>query len=267
MTPLSDEQLEDVLQGRADQPEDLDSTSAAKLTEMKAIQARLQHAFASVQAPDRLRTTIEQQVTDATGPRNQDKPRTVFTQRFRRLWPAVAAAAMLLVGIPLLSVAFSGDSTAVAQTELAEIHESNLKPHDHNPSQERFPGGQPCEMAGWMSERVGKTVAVPTPGDGMELQASCMASFRNEKVASYLVLFDGNSISIVVLKEQPRDLGLIAARMFAGHRMNAGTSDKCNFLAVRFEGWTYVAVGEASHEVLAKPLVRLLTATTRPDRK
>ena len=133
MNHITDEQFEDILQG-----EEIDLTHLRqcqdcrdRLAEKKAIAERLRSAFSSVQASPDLADRISHKLSTTTTAATTGKPvqRVSLSRHRRQLWPAFAAAAAILIVLVPLSMYFGTSSTAkAAQAELVGIHQENLGP-------------------------------------------------------------------------------------------------------------------------------------------
>lgn len=255
MTHLSDEQLEDVLAGRAAEPEHLAGCDhcSSRLTEGRALRAKLQSAFVGVHAGEALAERIR-------GELRRDEVRLALTTapkarslRALRWLAPLAAAAALLIAIPAV-IFFAGSEPAeAASAELFRIHQHGLSPHT-----ELYSDADPESLAGFLKKELGFKPAFPRLDAGMSLRGCCIAHFRDKPVGSYVVDTPRGVISIIVVTETPDALGMKDAMRRGDDTYMAGSFAKCNMVTWPLDGYTYCAVGEVSREYLADLLEQLV---------
>ena len=227
-----------------------------RLAEKQAIAARLRSAFDSVKAGPALADRIRSRLTATAGPARTSQPiqRKRINHRIRQLWPAFAAAAAVLIVLVPLSLYFGGPSTArAAHAELVRIHNHNLSP-DH----EFYSEAEPEKLAAYFKDKLGFNPHLPEPGHGMALRGCCVNHFRGQIVGSYVVDTSQGVMSVVVVTDTPESLGI--SSQFTKGRQTYWKSSfaKCDMVSVRIGDYTYCAVGEISHEYLTELLSRLL---------
>ncbi len=251
------EQLEPFISGQAS-ADSLDEAERAYVQQMSAIRGRTRAAFGGVHAPadlaDRIRTAARQAADGST--------EAAGSRRWIRLWPAIAAAAALLIGVPLV-FQFSGQGPAyAAPKQLAEIHMRNMNPHPQHA--DMFTGESPDEMAAWFKERTGFAPVVLTPCEHLKLKACCVETMGDRQVATYVVrLIDEGQpmgeLSVIVITETPEQLGLSEQRLVEQTTVYFGRWESLRIAATRLDGRTYVAVGSADlgDDWMVAPLIRV----------
>ncbi len=255
MNHFSDEQFEDIMQG-----EDIDLTHLRqcrdcqnRLAEKQAVAARLRSAFSSVQPGQNLAKKIRSRI-NATAEVTMTFQRTWLNRRSRQLWPVLAAAAAILIVLVPLSLYFGAPSAAnAAQAELVKIHEHNLSP-DH----EFYGEAEPEKLAEYFKSKLGFDLRLPEPGHGMALRGCCVRHFRGQVVGSYVVDTPEGVMSVVVVTDKPESLGITGKFKKGPHTYWKSSFAKCDMVSVRIGDYSYCAVGEISHEYLTELLSRLL---------
>jgi len=255
MDHLTDEQFEDIMQG-----EDIDLTHLRqcrdcqnRLAEKQAVAARLRSAFSSVQPGQNLAKKIHRRI-NATAEVTMTFQRTWLNRRSRQLWPVLAAAAAILIVLVPLSLYFGAPSAAsAAQAELVKIHEHNLSP-DH----EFYSEAEPEKLAEYFKDKLGFNLRLPEPGHGMALRGCCVRHFRGQVVGSYVVDTPEGVMSVVVVTDKPESLGIKGKFKKGRHTYWKSSIAKCDMVSVRIGDYSYCAVGEISHEYLTELLSRLL---------
>ena len=256
MNHLSDEQLEEVLQGWAPEPDHVACCQQCRtrLEEQRAIRTRLRSAFASVRADNGLIDSIRSSLRPteaAAAPCDLERSKPVRRVR-RLLWPALAAAAVLVIGLPLgLYLVWPGQAAA-AEGELWEIHQHGRSSHT-----DLYVHADPEEVAAYLHDKLGFRPAFPRLGVGMALRGCCVAHFRKKPAGSYVVDTDRGVISIIVVTEKKQVLGLTGSTEYKGRTYAAGSYRKCRMVAIELQGYTYCAVGEVPYAFLAELLDRL----------
>ena len=260
MTHLNDEQLELILQGQAPPPHVAGCEHCqARLAESRAVRSRLQSAFSSIRADADLAAGVRQLADDRPSrPAPAQHPRewTAGRRLVRLFWPAMAAAAVLVIVIPL-GVYLTGPKPAAA-AELYELHQ-----HALSPETDLYVHADPQELATQLEEKLGFRPAVPRLGAGMSLRGCCVAHFRDKPVGSYVVDTDRGVISVVVLTEKTDVLDLGKEFRHEDRVYRATSFAECNMVAVELDGFTYCAIGEVSNEFLADLLNRLVPSEPR----
>lgn len=253
MTHLSDEQLEDVLQGRMAEPDDLDAPSRQRLTEHRAIRSRLRSAFASVQAGDQLAARIRGRLAETAG----GERRTIPLWRHRFWRHLLAAAAVLLIAIPVVIYLSMPEPAGAAQARLFRIHQDNLTGAAgfHRET-------DPDKIATDLRNQLGYSPALPRADGRTEFKGCCIAKFRRRSVASYLIQTPRGPVSVIVLPDEPESLRFGRKSLLQGRTCWSCSHGSCNMAAVRLGGYTYCAIGEVPHEQLREILARILQAAT-----
>jgi len=258
---LTDEQLEEVLQGRRPAPGDLDESQRRQLAEAAAVRDRLRAAFETVSAPEALADRIRSQLADGPEGQSGDRPHKPNIIRIvGRLVPLAAAAAVLIAVVPMLLNMGGPKPAAAAQAQLASIHEANLKEKDHLHHK-----GDRDKLAVFLARKLGTPAALPQ-GDDVDFCGCGTTRFRSKTVATYMLNLSGRRVSIVITNVDPGTLGFQHKFARAGRTFWACGFGDCRMVAMRLGQHTYFAVGETSHDDLIDVLVRLLPegAASRP---
>ncbi len=263
MSHLTDEQFEDIMQGKDINLTHLDQCRDCRdrLAEKQAIAARLRSAFTSVQADadiaNRIRGRINQSFETAD---TVESVQHTWTARLHhKLWPALAVAAAILVVLVPLSLFFSSPSAAkAAQAELVRIHRHNLSPH-----REFYNNADPEKVAEYFRDKLGFTPVFPRTGQGMAIRGCCIAHFKGQIVGSYVVDTPRGIISVIVVTDTPKEMGMTHMPEKAGYEQSFWESSyaQCNMVTVRLGDYSYCAIGEiseSSHKYLGDFLSRLL---------
>ncbi len=259
MTHLTDEQLQDVMLGAAEESDHLAvcESCSSRLREMQAVRDRLRSAFASVETGDGLPEQIREKLREVSRGRAAPAP---MRRRVIRPWPlvpALAAAAILVAGLGVYLYMASPSPAMAAQAELATIHGHNLKPHEHRPGK-FYTSADPQKLAAYLKERLGFAPAFPRLDKGMAIRGCCVAHFRGTIVGSYVVDTPRGVLSVIVTTDTPQSMGLEHAFARQSRSFWTGGYAKCNLAAVRLGGYTYYAVGEVEQELLMDMLTRLV---------
>ena len=261
MNHLTEEQFEDLMQGKISPPAHFDQCPDCqnRLTEKKAIAQRLRSAFDSVQANPNFTKNIQNQLQQTLKSSKTSAPtQTAPTPRnHRRFWSGLAAAAaILVVAIPLGLYLTTTSQAQAAQAELYKIHQHNLKSHD-----EFFTDDDPKVLAEYFRTNLGFTPAFPRLDQGLEIRGCCVAHFQEKIVGSYVVETRQGFISIIVVTDTPQTLGMskMNDRTKSGETLWEGSFARCNMVTVGIGDYSYCAVGEVSYEILADLLNRLLS--------
>lgn len=257
MTHLSDKQFEDILQGAESEPEHLAHCQLChdRLAERHAVSSRLRSAFDAVRPSKELSERISEHANrDALQEASGTYSPSGRTIHFRRWFvPLTAVAAVLLIGIPVIIFFTAPGSARAAQAELFQIHQNSLSGHT-----ELYSDADPNALAAHLKNVLGFKPALPRLGAGMSLRGCCVAHFRNKPVGSYVVDTPRGVISIIVVTDKPRSLGMADALRRGDHTYGAGSFARCEMVTLRLDGYTYCAVGEVSRELLADLLEQLV---------
>jgi anti-sigma factor RsiW len=243
MTHLTDEQLEDLVQGRAAEPAHLAECPACRdrLSAHRAVRDRLRAAMTSVRADEALAARIRRSIPERPAARRLRLPRIA--------WASLAAAAVLVAAISVLVYLTAPNS---AQAELVRIHEANLStPVGFHASDD------PAELAQYLKTELGFEPAAPRLGQGMAMRGCCVAHFKGGAVGSYVVKTPRGSLSIIVVPQTPAQLGMDHAFQAGGKACWSDTFATNNMVAVRLGDYTYCAVGEVPQETLTQILLAL----------
>jgi hypothetical protein len=258
MNHMTDEQFEDILHG-----EDTDLAHLRecqdcrdRLAEKKAIAERLRSAFGSVQAGPDLADRIRHKLnTGAIATSTSQHVQRVSLGRHRwQVWPGLAAAAAILIVLVPLSMYLGSPSAAkAAQAELVKIHNHNL-----SPNHEFYSEAEPGKLAEYFKSKLGFNPRLPELGHGMAIRGCCVKHFRGEVVGSYVVDTPQGVMSVIVVTDKPESLG-IEGKFKRGEQTYWKSSfAKCDMVSVRIGDYSYCAVGEISHEYLTELLSQLI---------
>ncbi|MFO8013642.1 MAG: hypothetical protein R6X20_10095 [Phycisphaerae bacterium] len=257
MTHLTDEELEAILLGDADGHSHLEvcALCRSRLEALRAVRGRLRKAFDGIQSSDVLRQTIRAnlgQTADESGrqPVAMHAARSVLV----RLWPVLAAAAVLALAVLVTVQLYRPPSAAAAQMELVTIHQQNLSAHGAF-----YAEADPAKLAEYFKTHLGFQPRFPHLGEGLRLRGCCKAHFRDEIVGSYVVETPQGVISVIVVTDTPKSLGLRAVPREGKPSVLAGAYARCRLAARRVGDYTYCVVGETSLDLLADLLDRLVT--------
>ena len=261
MNHITDEQFEDILQGEETDLAHLRQCQDCRdrLAEKKAIAERLRSAFGSVQAGPELADRISHKLNTTITAAMSDKPvkRVSLSRHRRQLWPAFAAAATILIVLVPLSLYFAAPSAAkAAQAELVGIHQENL-----GPDREFFSDAEPEKLAEYFKSELGFSPALPCTGHRMAIRGCCVAHFRERIVGSYVVDTPQGVISIIVVTDTPKSIGMsrMLERTRSGQTYWKASFARCSMVTVRLGDYSYCAVGEISHKYLLELISRLLS--------
>lgn len=264
MIHLSDDQFEEALKNPAYESGHIGECRACRqrLEYLRAVRGRLQSAFASVGVPPALAERIRAAASvshDANMPSAAvSAPRPPILRLRRYALPLAAAAAILVLAVPLV-VFLSGPSPVqAAQEELVGIHQQNLAAGHSFYSED-----DPEKLARYFTEKLGFAPAMPRLNQGMAIRGCCIAHFQEKIVGSYVVDTPHGVVSIIVVSDRPEAVGLSRQADRNGQAIWAGHMSKCNMAAVRRGDYTYAAVSEVSQEQLVQ-LLGLLTQWAPP---
>lgn len=259
MDHLTDEQFEGILQG-----EDIDLSHVnechdcqRRLSEKRAIAARLRSAFVSVKAGPDLAEKIRQGLSENAHATETAEPIRLgwLVRHSRQLWPTLAAAAAVLIVLVPLSLYLGAPSAAeAAQAALVKIHNHNMSP-DH----EFFSEAEPAKLAGYFKTKLDFNPRLPELGHGMALRGCCVRHFRGKVVGSYVVDTPEGVMSIIVVTDRPESLGMAGGIFKKGpHTYWKSKFAMCEMVSVRIGDYSYCAVGEISYDYLTELLSRLV---------
>jgi hypothetical protein len=266
MNHLTNEHLEDIMQGH-----DVDLTHLNqcqdcqdRLAEKRAIATKLRSAFMSVKADEGLAGRIRSQINQNSETSETAKAIKLTWARHlhHKLWPALAAAAAIfIVLVPLSMYVLTPATATAAQAELAMIHQQNLGSH-----REFYNNADPEKLAEYFKDKLGFAPAFPCTGQGMAIRGCCIAHFKGQIVGSYVVDTPKGVISIIVVTDTPRQMGMTHMPKKSGYEQSLWKSSyaQCNMVTVRLGDYSYCAIGEISeisHEYLRDLLSRLLPNT------
>jgi len=254
MSHLTDEQFEEILGGTAPADAHLDACPACRrrLADHRAIRGRLREAFASVEAGDGLAERIRAAVR-AEAPAPSPRARTVARPAPWRRWPALAAAAMIVLAIGAATLVVTSPEAHAAQRTLAEIHQAAAS------GEVQFhTTADTTELAEYFRDKLGFTPALPRLGQGMAIRGCCKAHFRGGIVGSYVVDTPKGVISIIVVNDMPASMGMTRRAATGGQEIWAGAFARNQMAAARLNDRSYCAVGEVPWPFLADLLTGLV---------
>ena len=229
---LNDEQLEEALAGAEIHAEHLSACADCRrrLQAHQQMRGRLQRAFSSAAAPADLAARVRQGVNIA-----ETRPRVI------RWMPALAAAAAaMIIAVPLIVISLSTSDVQAAPLQLAQIHQANLA-RMNNPG-EFYAQDDPAKLAAYFKDKLHFTPAMPKLEQGLEMRGCCKSHFDNGIVGSYVVQTPSGYTSIVVVRDMPERLGLKDKSQRGGLTYFRGVSGCCTLVAVRLGEYTYCAV-------------------------
>jgi hypothetical protein len=229
---LNDEQFEESLAGAAVHAEHLSACADCRrrLQAHQEMRGRLQRAFSSAAVPADLAARIR---------RGMGKPKA--KPLVIRWMPALAAAAAaLIIAVPLIVVSLSTSDVQAAASQLAQIHQANLA-QMNNPSQ-FYAQDDPAKLAAYFKNQLHFSPAMPKLEQGLEMRGCCKSHFDKGIVGSYVVQTPSGYTSIVVVRDAPERLGLKDKTQSGGRTYFHGVSGCCTLVAVRLGEYTYCAV-------------------------
>lgn len=245
---LNPEQIEDILSGTAPQPDGLAPEDLAALEEARAIRSRLAAAFDSTRASDSLADKVR------AGLQNAPAPRRGILRFPRLLFPAAAAAALLIL-VPILYSVLGPEPIHAATVEMANIHKANLS------SPEGFYATGDCEeIKAYFKRELGFMPKLLGQCPDLQVVGCHVAKVRGKMVATYVVQLDDAKASVIVTEDWPKKLGLGCG---CGHPQCKCIHDgKCDGLTI-----VSVRLGERSYSVVGKlPAAALRTVLERLPR-
>jgi hypothetical protein len=256
MSHLTEEQFEDILQGRAEVPEHVDRCPRCRayLDEKRALVRRVAQAFSSVHASPGLAARIQAHVTAAGRPAAVAKTRSrvISLQAYRAIGPGLAVAAALIIIAVLRSPYVDPVSRArAAQTALVGIHRINLDSLDELRNDVR--AGRRCQCL------EGKLDGSAMPCCKRELcRCGCrMRDFQGRLVPS-CVIEEPNAVpvSVVVVPGSPQALGMTVGRATTatGQAIWQASCGPCNMASVRLGEESCCVIGHVPPEDLVAVL-------------
>jgi hypothetical protein len=257
MGHLTEEQFEDIVQGRAEVPEHVDRCPEcrARLDEKRALARRLSKVFSSIHASADLAGRIRAGTAAAGGPAAgaEARPHIVPLRVRRHVWSGLAiAAAILIVAIPRSLHLDTGSRVKAAQTALAGIHRTNLDSLEQLMADEGSPKKCQC-MAGKMEDGT----AMPCCARGLCMCGCRMRDFQGRTVPSCVVEKPNTPpISVVLLPAAPEDLGMTpgVTRTVSGQTIWHATHETCNMASVRMGTGSCCVLGDVPTENLVSLL-------------
>ena len=262
MNHLTEEQFEDIMQGKAPAPLHLDECKSCRdrLAENKAIAKRLQSAFSNVQPDAILADKIRGQLK--SGGAATSTPNRWLVRLLRQPKSVLSAAAGILIVLVPIGLYLAAPSQAhAAQAQLVNIHKHNL---GHN--EEFYSDSDPQNLAAYFKSKLGFIPAFPSLDNGMSIRGCCITHFREQIVGSYVVDTPQGVISVIVVTDTPESIGMtrIAENTDCDRVLWKSFFAKCEMAAVHMGGYSYCAVGEVPHEMLANLLCQLLSEMHTP---
>ena len=254
MSHLTDEQLEEIIQDDSLAFEHLDSCQLCKqrLAEKRALTDRLKLAFSKVEMATELEQRIRTQLNINSKTSSEPKIKILdFRAHWKSISAIAAAAIILIVAVPV-SMRLMTPALA-AQAQLVQIHEHNM-----SGSHEFYSESDPAKLAQYLKGKLGFTPSMPTPGRGLALRGCCIRHFRGKVVGSYVVETPEGIVSVIVVTDTPKSMGMKRNSKLKGRTFWEGSFAKCEMVTVSLDGLSYCAVGEVSREYLTDLLLQLL---------
>ncbi len=258
MKRLTDEQIEDILQGSASEPEEMDERDRRYLSRMRAVRRRLRSSFASVTAGDNLKNRVLSAIRAERGKASGRRRRVYRTMRI--FVPLAAAAAVLIAAgiIPLFNTG-GPEPAMAARSELAKIHlrHKGIDRTDHACA---------CKCkdmnkaSAWLRKKLGSDIVIPDCCNEVHLLVACdMEKFCGRNVGCYVLQTQsGKIVSVVVTPDSPDDMDLKHKGRRNGRDLWWCKYKTCRIAAFRLNGLTYCIVGEVPHEELFKIVDHIL---------
>jgi len=243
---LTPEQFEDILNGTSPQSEGLDSEDIARLEEARAMRSRLAAAFESTHASDSLADRIRTSLKDAPVSRRRI---ISFPTRFL---PAAAAAALLIL-IPVLYSVMGPQPALAGTVELANIHKANLT------TPEGFHATGDCdEIKAYFKRKLGFTPRLLNQCPQLQVVGCHVTKLQGKLVATYVVQLEGAKASVIVTEDWPKKLGLGCGCGSPHCRcIHNGSCDGLSIASVRIDERSYSVVGSLPPEALREVLQQL----------
>jgi hypothetical protein len=252
MEHLADQQLEQILAGAAPESPHLEECELCqgRLSEFRAIRQRLRVAFSSVHADDKLLQRVRSRLNAPSS--DAAAPKRAAWQIRRIFWRAgAAAAALLLITIPIYLA--TSKMASAAESELFKIYQHSVSDHTGP-----YTDADPKKLAEYLKSDLGFKPGSEASKSEMVLRECCVAHFSSQPVGSYVVQTSRGAISLIVIKERSKSLGLKDELRRGNHTYMSGSYAKCKMVTSELNGYTYCAVGEVSHAFLADLLDQLV---------
>jgi hypothetical protein len=253
MGHLTEEQLEDILQGRTTIPEHVPQCPRcrARLNERRILADRVHKAFSSIHADAGLVGRIRAQIAAARQPAApaQAGPRTITLHARRHVWSGLAIAAAILVIVILRSSPINpGPQSVAARTALVGIHRANLDSLEglmHDEGRHK-----PCEC---LRSKSSRGTAMPCCKRGLCLCGCQVREFQGRLVECCVIQRpNAPAVSVVVVPESPEALGmtLVATKTVTGQAVWQASCGSCNMASVRLGEESCCVIGQVPPEDL-----------------
>ncbi len=252
MSHLTQEQFEEILQGGGRVPEHVDQCPdcRARLEEKRALAQRVRGAFSAIQPGPELTNRIRADIAAGQGASTERAWPWIIPLRFHRhLWSALAAAAaVLIVALFITFYIDTGSQIKAAQTELVGIHQANLSSLEQSADT-----GDPGEASARVANKVGYSPVMPRAGAGLSACGCGTRQFCGRPVASYVVKGPNAPVSVIVVPQSPKALGMTPAKdeATAKQAIWQAACGNCNMASVRIGERSYCAVGQVTQKELA----------------
>ncbi len=256
MSHLTEEQFEDILQGRAEVPEHVDQCPQcrADLDEKRALARRVSEVFSSVHAGPDLAARIQAHVTAAGRPATgtRTRSRVIALRAVRAIGPGLAvAAAVVVIAILRSSYVDPVARARAAQAALVGIHRVNLD--SLNEPQNDASAGRHCRC---MASRSGGA-AMPCCERGLCRCGCQMREFQGRLVPS-CVIEKPNAVpvSVVVVPDSPQALGMTMGptTTATGQTVWQASCGRCNMALVRLGERSCCVIGPVPQDDLVAVL-------------
>lgn len=263
MSHLTEEQFEDLLQGRDSGRDHHDHCQDCqeRLAEKRALALRLRDAFATVHPEADLAQRIRSRIGLGTDTGQSAKPGPTVVKiprRQRRVWTTglSAVAAILLVAL-VLALALTPSAAQATQATLVDIHAINLLVGEH----EFWADSDPEKLATLYGEVLGVEPYLPPITETLKLCSCCVKrSITESVVGSYVVgTMTGTAMDVMtvaIVRAAPESLG--EGRAGPGGRIYYEAQlGECRMVSTRIGDHTYSAVGQVDHSYLRALLAQL----------
>jgi hypothetical protein len=246
MNHLTEEQFEDILQGRVEVPDHVDRClqCRTRLDQKRALSQRVHQAFGSIHASPDLADRIRAGIVAAQPWAHVGTPRRIILPRTRRrIWIGLAvAAAILIVAIPRSLRLNIGPQTTAAQTALVNIHRANLDSLDEIMAGEDSGWHCPC-----MDGQTDDGMVMPCCKRGLCMCGCRMQDFQGRPVECCVIQMpNASSVSVVMVPKSPETLGMTPAEKTTatGEILWQATCGRCNMAAVRMGQASCCVIGQ-----------------------
>lgn len=254
MSHLTEEQFEDILQGRTGVPAHVDACPAcqARLAEKRSLAGTVRKVFSAMHASPDLAERITTQVAAGRAIAvSKSRSRIVPIHGHRRLWSGLAIAAAVIMVVILRSSNLNTLSpTQAAQMALVGIHRINLDSLESLMAGSDLPSS--CECLRSKSHN-----AMPCCQRGLCVCGCQMREFQGRLVECCVIQKpNAPAISVVVVPELPAALGMTPAgsTTVAGQTIWQVACGSCNMASVRLDDGSCCVIGEVPHEDLVAVL-------------